>query len=34
MSEQPTERECPECGGVMLATSDDEWCIQCQKENL
>lgn len=32
MSETATERECPNCGGVMLASTDDEYCLGCIHE--
>lgn len=32
MSKQPTERTCPNCEGVMLATHDDRYCAECIHE--
>jgi len=26
------ERTCPNCGGSMLATNDDEYCLSCIHE--
>lgn len=32
MTDQPTERTCPICGGVMIATHDDCACNGCHHE--
>lgn len=29
---KPTVRTCPNCGGEMLAESDDRYCLECIHE--